>query len=110
MSDIKSTTPLADALAGVDEAQGNDIESERRLGWARAAGMLDTVRELEALRNLAEAVRASLIAFDETDVRALAVTAAELDDHDAECGAGEYLSERQSEVLNKARELFGDGS
>lgn len=75
MNDIKSGTPLADALALVDAAQGNDIESERRLAWAKAAGMAATVRELEALRELAEAVRVSLLTFSEGDVLALAVTA-----------------------------------
>jgi hypothetical protein len=105
---------MADALAVVDRAQGSDLDTVDADRVARQAMSNQEAQraaaELTALRALAEAVRASLIAFDEGDVLALAVTAGELDDHDAECGAGGYLSERQFEVLNKARELFGGAS
>jgi hypothetical protein len=104
-----STTPVADALALVDAAQGNDIESDRRL-VALSFTDAETARELAALRELAEAVRAALLAFSEGDVRALAVTAGELYRNDYKGTSEEYLSERQFEVLGRARELFGDGS
>jgi hypothetical protein len=49
-----STTPLADALAGVDYAQNTPDQ------WG-----LGRARELAALRDLAEAVRAHLLAHPE---------------------------------------------
>jgi hypothetical protein len=113
-TETRSTTPMADALAGVDKAQGSDLDTVDADRVARQVMSNQeaqrAARELTALRALAEAVRASLGAFSEGDVRALAVTAGELNDHDAECGAGEYLSEHQYEVLDKARELFGPAS
>lgn len=85
----KSTTPVADALAVVDRKQNTSGQNG----------------ELTALRALAEAVRASLTAFSEGDVRTLAVTALELD---YEFDSGDMLTERQREVLDRAHKLFGD--
>lgn len=93
-TDTESTAPVADALAEVDRRQNTSGQNG----------------ELTALRALAEAVRSSLTEFSETDVRALAVTAGELYRNDYKGTAEEYLSERQFEVLGRARELFGDGS
>lgn len=62
---IRTRTPLADALALVDQAQGNDVESDRRLvalSFTDAA----TARELAALRELAETVRVQLLAHPES--------------------------------------------
>jgi hypothetical protein len=107
MNGIKSSTPVADALAEVDASQGNDLESERRLAWVRSAGMAATALELTALRALAEAVRASLIAFDEGDVRTLAAVAWELY---YEFDPGDLLSEQQNETVGKAYNLFVRGA
>jgi hypothetical protein len=99
-ADVESTTPLADALALVDKAMADGFAPD---GSVR--------RHLtKALWGLSEAVRVSLLEFSELDVRALAVTAAELYRNDYRGAAEEYLSERQLAVLDKARELFGDGS
>jgi DNA-binding PadR family transcriptional regulator len=86
----KSSTPLADALAVVDRKQNTSGQNG----------------ELTALRELAEAVRASLIAFDEGSVRTLAAAAEELYRNDYKGVAEQYLSEQQFAVLDKARELF----
>lgn len=80
-----SGTPVADALAVVDRKQNTNGQNG----------------ELTALRNLAEAVRASLTAFSELDVRALAVTANDLG------GGATYLPREQRAVLDKAQALFG---
>lgn len=80
-----SGTPMADALAEVDRRQG-------------ASGQNG---ELTALRNLAEAVRASLVKFSEGDVLALAVTANDLG------GGATYLPRWQRAALDKALRLYG---
>jgi hypothetical protein len=112
MSDTKSSTPMADVLALVDAAQGSDLDAVDADRVARQVMSNQEARrvagELTALRSLAEAVRVSLIAFDETDVRALAVTALELWDHADGAAASEYLSDRQHEVLDKATAVFND--
>jgi len=87
----ESGTPVADALAEVDRRQNTSGQNG----------------ELTALRALAEAVRVSLIAFPEGDVRTLAVTALELD---YEFDSGDMLSAHQREVLARAHKLFGEGS
>jgi len=91
--DGASTTPLADALAVADNRQA----------WAVASEVDGTRTELEALRALAEAVRASLAEFSEGDVRTLAAAAWELY---FEFDSGELLTTRQDEVLGKAYNLF----
>jgi hypothetical protein len=97
---VTGTTPLADALAEVDKAMsdGYTSQGEMRPHLSRA------------LWHLSEAVRASLLAFPEQDIRALAVTAAELYCNDYKGAADEYLTDRQHEVLDKARNLFGGES
>lgn len=83
----ESGTPVADALAKVDRTK-NDGTSSASQAW-------------EALRELAEAVRASLAAFSESDVRTLAETANDLG------GGAMYLPPEQRRVLDKALALFG---
>lgn len=63
----KSGTPLADALALVEAAQGNDIETERRLVSLSFTDPA-AARELAALRELAEVVRVQLLAHPEGQV------------------------------------------
>ena len=90
---VESGAPVADALAEVDRRQNTSGQNG----------------ELTALRALAEAVRVSLIAFPEGDVRTLAVTAAELFDS-ADPDVLADLSARQAEIVDKAHKLFGEGS
>jgi hypothetical protein len=86
---IRHGTPMADALAVVDRTQNNGTASASA-AWA-------------ALRELAEAVRASLTTFSEMDVRALAVSAWELY---YQFDSGDLLSKRQDEVIGKAYNVF----
>lgn len=103
MTGTESTTPLADALAEVDRAQ-------------KTAGA-DLVRsppgELRALRDLADAVRARLLAQPEgagtpaggltwRELRAVVLSAVQLWEH-ADHDTGEYLSAAQLEALDRAR-------
>lgn len=89
--DGASTTPLADALAAVDRAMTDGYTSE---GEARP-------HLSRALWALSEAVRASLIALPEGDIRTLAATALELRDYTDD------LTLRQREALSRAAKAFG---
>jgi hypothetical protein len=90
----ESSTPVADALAEVDKAMADGFTEQ---GEARP-------HLSRALWQLAEAVRASLTTFSETDVRALAVTAEDLRKDSA---VKQYMSPQQIKVLNRARLVFG---
>jgi hypothetical protein len=89
---VKSTTPLADALAEVDKAAADNGYTDQ--GEARP-------HLSRALWHLAEAVRVSLAEFSESDVRTLAVTANGLG------GGAAYLPHRERAVLDKALALYG---
>lgn len=101
MTDIKSNTPLADALAEVDKAaadNGYTSEGEARPHLSRA------------LWHLAEAVRVSLGTFSEGDVRTLASAAMELWNAADRPDENRILSASQRTALGKADAMFGTAS
>jgi hypothetical protein len=97
MTDIKSRTPLADALARADHVQNRPAE-------------YDTGQELRTLRELTEAVRLSLGTFSEDDVRVLAAAAMELWNTADRPDENRILSAAQRRVLGKADAMFGTAS